>query len=389
MARRKMRRELRAVLDTNAIYTNVPSDLVKPEVSELINEHSRHADIQISWYLPEAVIHERHYQMIHRATDLLPALDKIERLLGHKLGITNDTLAAQVQQAVTKQLQVLTIKTASLDQSRVNWSNLLQDAAYRRPPFEAGEKEKGFRDALILESYCQLLEDSPRTPSICRVVLVTGDSRLTEAARDRTAAFPNASVLGSIEELRGLINTLVSEVDEDYIKTIARKAKSLFFEDAQHKDTVYYRDNIYQQIHQKYAQVLSEIPDGAENREHDQIFIGSPPTFVKKIGQTVYWATTITFTSKAYKTVSKAAAAPPEGALAGLYTGSTQPSPENTALGLITQAIAKYAPKEKQQVKIGKSVFLVNWHVNVGRHQKFGKPVVEKIEHTGTSWDDT
>jgi hypothetical protein len=47
---------------------------------------------------------------------------------------------------------------------------LTLDAAYRKPPLKDGETEKGFRDRIIVETFLQLVDDSPKTPTICRIV---------------------------------------------------------------------------------------------------------------------------------------------------------------------------------------------------------------------------
>jgi hypothetical protein len=39
---------------------------------------------------------------------------------------------------------------------KVDWNRLIENAVTRRAPFEEGEKEKGFRDALIYECLLQL-----------------------------------------------------------------------------------------------------------------------------------------------------------------------------------------------------------------------------------------
>ncbi|MFY9527496.1 MAG: hypothetical protein WBC04_08570 [Candidatus Acidiferrales bacterium] len=90
-SQKHQRPQLRVVFDTNVLYTGSASDLVRQEAANLIKQ-SMFPDLEIQWYLPELVRHERQYQMQKRALELLPAIGKVEKLLGHKLAITEETL---------------------------------------------------------------------------------------------------------------------------------------------------------------------------------------------------------------------------------------------------------------------------------------------------------
>jgi predicted nucleic acid-binding protein len=73
---------LHVVFDTNSLFTQVASDLVKNEIKKLILNHKNYPDLKIKWYLPELVVGERKYQMKNKAIDLLPNLHKLEKLMG-------------------------------------------------------------------------------------------------------------------------------------------------------------------------------------------------------------------------------------------------------------------------------------------------------------------
>ena len=83
----------------------------------------------------------------------------------------------------------------------------MTDAAFRRPPFSAGENEKGFRDALVAEAARQLIASSPSAASECRIVVVTADELLAKAITIAARNRDNVMVLPSIAELKGFIAT--------------------------------------------------------------------------------------------------------------------------------------------------------------------------------------
>src|SRR5258708_22677414 len=116
--RRKARKsQLRVVFDTNALYVTssgfgAASDLVRQEIANLIAE-AKYPDLEILWYLPESVRHERQYQMQVEALKLRPAINRIERLLGHNLALTDDVLLERVKfniEEKKKQLGLLEVK---------------------------------------------------------------------------------------------------------------------------------------------------------------------------------------------------------------------------------------------------------------------------------------
>ncbi len=138
--------------------------------------------------------------MLIQSLQLLPSINKLERLLGHNLNITQHIIEQRVNEAVESQIEELNINILSLDTARVDWNNMMLSAAYRKPPFSQGEKEKGFRDALLAEAFVQLIADSPVTPKICRIALVTNDTLLSDAISEGTKGQSNVRILTSLEE---------------------------------------------------------------------------------------------------------------------------------------------------------------------------------------------
>jgi hypothetical protein len=288
--------QLRVVFDTNALYVAPPSlgsasDLVRDDIVNLISE-SKYPDLDISWYLPEVVRHERQYQMQTEALKLRFPINKIERLLGHNLGLTDQVLLDHVKQKIDEKELQLGVNEIRLDHSKIDWRSMIHAASYRMPPFQAGEKEKGFRDALVAESFLQLLSDSPRSPNVCRVVLVTGDQLLSQSINERIVSSPNATVLSTVEELKGLINTLVSDVSEDFISQLKPKAAKLFFVSMDDKSTLLYRTKVQEQIGEKFKVQLEQKPEGTTFRKNGTWHL-NPPNFSRKDGRRVFWTSRI------------------------------------------------------------------------------------------------
>jgi hypothetical protein len=239
--------------------------------------------------VPEVVRHERQFQMQQAASQMLPTIEKLERLLGHNLNITKEILDARVKEAVDRQVREHGIDVRPLNSTDVDWPRVILDASYRRPPFQLGEKEKGFRDALILETFLQIVEKSPTSRSVVRLVLVSGDQLLRDAAQSRLPSATNVHLLESIDALKGLINTIGSSVDEQFISAIRERAADIFFKSGD-ENTLYQRESIGARLEHVLKGAAPKLPVGAYRYRVDKWTI-SPPRFVKKQGQRIYWAT--------------------------------------------------------------------------------------------------
>jgi hypothetical protein len=421
MAKRQSKKkppELKVVFDSSVLYTGSASDLLNREVAQLIKENSSYPDLTVTWYLPEIVVHERQYQMSKRGLKLLPSIQKLERLLGHNLNITGAIIESRVTEAVERQLQEYGIQVFSLTVENVDWKQVMLNAVYRRPPFDPGENEKGFRDALVAETFLQIVGASPVTPRICRIILVTGDKVLGDAVRSRTSDCSNVRVLETLEKVKSLINTLVAAVSEDFVAKIQEQAQLYFFE-PEEEGTLYYKENIRTTIERRFNEELSSLPTGATRRENGTWYISSP-RFVKKERQRVFWVSRISVEAKAYKYLGvgswlqfypgglegstlhqwlsadllsgrpqspSSIRTESEEAYGGLYS---LPSPGEAPGGEIftsSGSLPVATPQGKTWVATGKSIFEVTWSVSVSTNQRFTSPRIESAEFIETSWE--
>jgi hypothetical protein len=410
--KRQSKLTLKIALDTNQLYTGSASDLLKSPLHDLILECRRHSDVNLEWWLPEVVRHEREYQMLKAAHQLIPAMAKLERLLGHNLGIGESILATRVHEAVEQQIKDLDLKVIHLDVKAVDWPRLIHDAAYRELPFGPGESEKGFRDAVILESFVQLVADSPKTPSVCRIALVTNDELLSKAIVDRTEGQSNVRILKSLDDLESLINTLVSDVTDDFVLEI-RGAAATFFYSEDNKEGLVFKEKVLETISERFSAELLATPPGASHRENGYSYI-SAPRFVAKTGQQVTWITSIYVQAQAYRWESSqgtgiivpgSTSLPPSGIApfsspvdapsssrgTQVTFGSTQApaSSESAFWSTDYSSTVVNVPSAYRKVLVneGKSTFEVTWSVSVTAAGKLTRGRVKRLEHRETSWE--
>jgi hypothetical protein len=383
--------ELKVVFDSNVLYTGTASDLINPSVAQLITESSRHQDITLSWYLPEIVLLERKYQMIRKGLELLPSIQKLEQLLGHSLNITAEIVETRVHEAVQKQLAQYSITVSKLAVEKVDWERVIYNSAFRKAPFDPGEREKGFRDAVLAETFLQIVANSPTTPRICRIALVTADNLLGSAVSDQTSTATNIRIIKSIDELKSLINTLVSAVSEEVVARIKEQASNYFFVPKQ-EDTLYYTKKVRQLIDEKFKKELEEIPEGADRRENGTWYI-SPPGFLKKERQRVTWVSPIEVEAKAFKheyeswvPPSRLAIPPPPTALSRGPLGLQSEPTLESKIDFATMLIAARGGQEKI-IAEGRTHFEVTWSHILSTNQKFRSPCIDGIRFIETHWE--
>lgn len=402
--KRTRKSQLRVVFDTNALYVTPTSlgsasDLLRDEVANLVLE-AKYPDLDILWYLPEVVRHERQYQMETEALKLRGPINKIEKLLGHNLALTDKTLLDHVKTKIDEKEKELGLQEIRLNHASIDWTSLIQAALYRRPPFQAGEKEKGFRDALVAESFVQLLAESPRTPKSCRVVLITSDGLLAEAVKERIAGHSNASILAGVEELKGLINTLISNVSEDFIEQLKPKAAKFFFVSGENKDTLYFTEKVGERIRETFKDDLAKNPEGTTFRTNKTWYI-SAPNFSRKEGTQIFWTSRIEVeveagisTKESEPTLSKLVALSslnpnpisPESsgkiattnALGALYGGGTDWGKDWA--GAIT---GLFTPEKTVITQKGRDIYEVLWSAEVTTSKSLKKSEIHEIRHIG------
>jgi len=145
-----------------------------------------------------------------------------------------------------------------------------------------------------VEAVGQLVASS----SDSRIAVVTGDELLTQAIAIRTNANQNVHVLSSIEELEGLINTLVSNVDEVFIERMKAAAKAFFY-DPETRQGYIYEHKIRDRILREFQKRIFEIPAGANEVERGKTLVSNPRFKEKKVNR-MYWVSRVAFRMKAY-----------------------------------------------------------------------------------------
>lgn len=389
MAKKRIQKLL-VVFDTSVLVTEVASELVRKDVRRIVEENANHPDLEISWHLPQVVIGERRYQMLAKAKELLPNLQKLERLLGHKFSVGEGTLELHVDKAIKSAMDELGFQTASIKTVDVDWDDIISRSVTRDPPFDRNGKEKGFRDSIIAQSFIRLHKSSPATPSICLLSFVSDDKRLREYVTELTADARNVRTLTNLSELESLINTLVSTVTEEFAAELAQKASKMFFEKGNDK-TFYYREKLGDKIHEQYGNELSDtiIPGRQRSGKMWWIF---EPIFLRKERQRIYWSSTVESEFEIFHyEQDESPRSAPLGLPNVLGSQISSKGKELNTLGLPAQKglgfdfLASAMASRKIVDSTGREKFEVHWSTNLTKAHNLTSPKLEKIEHLGNN----
>ena len=248
-------------------------------------------------------------------------------------------------------------------------------------------------------------------------MVVAGDKQLATAVRARNGGIRNVHVLETVEDLKELINTLVSKVTEAYINSIKEKVR-LCFLDVRKENGVYFKANVKSSIREEYEAALRELPEGATERTNHHWFIQAP-NFVKKSGQRTFWNTRVRVEAEAFKWSEEISWQPSSigGTLGDINlasaAGTIDPSsiawtPAAGAIGpsgiAWTPAAGAIGPSGindynlrgslgvpetrnvKRKVGSGNTIFDVLWSVSVTTSKELWNPKVEEIKLIGTYW---
>lgn len=386
----KKKPRLHVMFDTNVLFTQVESDLVRHDVNRIIKENSSHLDLQIEWHLPQVVIGERRYQMLKRASMLLPNMQKLEKLIGHSFGIDNTNLELYVDKAISDGVNACNFKIAQVDTSAVDWEKLISRSVNRKPPFEDNEKEKGFRDAVIAHTFFDLFSSSPTTPSVCLLALVSEDSKLCEYVQELTESSKNVRILSNLSELESLINTLVSTVPEELVNKLTEKADMLFFEEDNDK-TLYYKEQIREKITSQFSKELSDIYLERGRRQNSTYFI-SPAVFIKKVGRFIHWMSLVEVEFELYH-FEELEAPPMREGLGAVsekfnlpYQGLQRPTKPQEGIGLL--GLAAVANQKKVVDYTGRDRFEIHWKTSLTEAYNLTSARLENIEYLGNDIRD-
>lgn len=145
------------------------------------------------------------------------------------------------------------------------WPEIVRQAIWREPPFETdaknSESEKGFRDALILETLVHFCATDTRD---IHVAFLCKDRLLRETAESRLSGDPRFTAYELIEDFKTYLDLTSEKLEDVFIRAIIKRASDKFFAKGD-SACLYFRDNVRSILQEKHKRHF-ENPEESEDK---------------------------------------------------------------------------------------------------------------------------
>jgi len=297
------------VFDTNVLWFRDKSVVVNPEFQAFWDTYS--SSFPMSLVIPGVV---RGELLAQQTGSALRALRNADEHLARVSAVTGRTYSHQVTESrvrkeVERRLDAwLASSSATVVDTPVqtiDWTRVIDDSIWRRPPFSPEEKddgEKGFRDTMILEtldSVCQQASSNDQIAFVCN------DQLLRDAADLRLGQLENYLSHSSLEDLESLIKLTKQNLTKEFVHQILFRARDKFF-DRDKRTGLYLSGKVLPKIREQFAEdlapphrtspvelIFKSSPEWVAD-PHQQDWI-TQPQFVELQGKDVYlWSSRVT-----------------------------------------------------------------------------------------------
>lgn len=355
------------VLDTNVLWRHEKSEgVASDEFQEFWGKNAEKYDLELR--IPEVVRGELLYQHTSSAVTSLDRVNKqFQSLSGiaaktYKHRLSETRLRKDIAKRVDAWIAKLNAVVDDTPTDRVDWSRVINDAVWRRPPFSPDEKnkEKGFRDCMILETVCDIARQADSTP----VAFICGDSLLRESAEKRIGKSNHVSCYQSLEDFASYLRLLDEQLTKEFVGKIRRRARQKFF-DSSAGDGLIITERVVERIRKEFSAEFTEPPRGfadvvlyplsGESRPHwlpsedEKIFVWQPSYQKTENKKEFVWSSRVSFI-QVFETA------------------------ENSIGGLLVPSSLR---TEKSVRRIH---FDVYWRANVSKDARFSNLSVDRLE---------
>ena len=307
-----------------------PPHIIVPDTSILWHDDKQHTidpafnaflsrflpDFSLELHIPACVRDELLFQQttsalksLKRANDAMSDVSKVTAK-PYRHRITEARVRREVESRFDAWMRSVSATLVPTPLAEIDWADLIRKSLWRLPPFTFDPKdsarEKGFRDALILEtvkSYCAQATRPIPIAFICR------DKLLRDTAIDCLKSNPRFAAYEKYEDFQTYLELTKRKLDDAFIRAIVQRAAEKFFTRGDN-DSLYYRDNLRSVLQEKYKKYFDN-PEESESRgisffpspelkqwevsSSGTFWIGAPQ-YVATEEEGVYtWLSTVTF----------------------------------------------------------------------------------------------
>lgn len=296
-------------VDTNIIRNEDNTDIIKPSFKSFFLEYAKEFNLKLM--IPEVVKGEIKYHHVTNVVDKINEVnEKLYRLKeitgkSYKHRITERRLRNDVEKKFERLRKDYKAQIVPTPIENIDWKAIIKKSIWRIGPFEESEKkEKGFRDAMILETivdFCDNLSPNQSVSFLCN------DKLLAETA-ERSILQDHFSVYESKADYKSTLDLKKEKLELLFIKKITSRASNKFF-NQRDSNSLFNRDDIDGALRDLYGDYFNDpdkLDKGQSPRSYsikenwEPIGLGSygfpKPTFDRvENGNKYFWKTEIHF----------------------------------------------------------------------------------------------
>lgn len=308
------------VVDTNALWHEDKTFVVAPRFGEVWGELSALADLTL--VIPEIVRAELVFQQttsavksVEKATE---QIDRLRAITGQRYGElpTPGKVRKLVEARFDRWVDEVRAVVVPTPISLVDWRRVVDAAVWRLPPFTFDSKdpsrEKGFRDALILETLVAAIEDGVTPVS----AFVCSDGLLRATAAERLKDDSGFGVYDSVEALGSHLRLLKEHLTEQYVKSLVSTAEVYFFVSSS-PETLFYSAGVKELVMIKHARefevdepfaglfhhLSSDRPEPWKQAGGQRVRVSKPQFLEIQEPNVFVWRTPVTFVRAFHRSV--------------------------------------------------------------------------------------
>ncbi len=232
--RRKPPPQHLVIVDTNILWDKDKKLPVSPAFGAFWGKNS--PLLPMTLHVPHVVMGELHFQ---QTTSALKALGVITEAFQELTGITHSsyghkcneaTIRNQVRAKLDRWLKGVGGAELTTPVADIDWAAIVEGAVWRKPPFTFDPKdqknEKGFRDAVILETVAHACT-SAKVDDL--VIFVCNDYLLRTTAESRLKASKKFLAFESLADFESYIQLTQQQFTNEFVKSIQSHARIKFF----------------------------------------------------------------------------------------------------------------------------------------------------------------
>ncbi|MEK6634813.1 MAG: PIN domain-containing protein [Planctomycetota bacterium] len=298
-------------VDTSTLWHDDKQFVVDPKVDAFWEKYSQSFALELS--IPEVVRGELLFQQstsaqnnLRKANDAIKEISKITtKNYSHR--ISESRIKTEVEKKFDRWVSKCKAKILYTPTNTIDWKNLINKSIWRKPPFPFDKKnidgEKGFRDALILET---IIHHYLQKKGNVHFAFLCKDKLLRETAESTLSQDHCFNVYEFIDDFKTYLDLTKGNLEDYFIKALVKRASEKFFM-ADDSGCLYYRENIQNVLQDKYKKFfdnprISLLPSMLSPglREWTPIengrFVKHRAQFVKSEGTRKYiWLSVVTF----------------------------------------------------------------------------------------------